>query len=409
MNTSLFIAKRLYNTKENNNNYTRPIIRIAILAIALSVAVMLLSVIILSGFKNEITKKVIGFGSHIKISKFNNNQSYENDPIDFDFKMYSEIQTNSFVKNIQVFSTKAGIIKNNNEILGVVLKGVGDDFNWDFFSENLIEGKVFSVNDSLGEISDSILISESISNKMHVKVGDDLVMYFIQQPSRVRKFIVSGVYKTGLSDFDDLMMLGDIKNIQKLNNSHYNQIGGYEIAINNFDDLEEKTEVIDDLIRYDLKAQSIKETNPQIFDWLALQDFNVIIIIILMLIVGSVNMITSLLIVILEKSKFIGILKAIGSSNWGIRKIFLYNSIYLILNGLFWGNTFALGFAFLQKYYNLISLDETIYFMSFVPVSIDISSILMINIGTVIICYLILIIPSIIIAKISPVKSIRFE
>mgnify|MGYP000925754395 CR=1 FL=1 len=268
--------------------------------------------------------------------------------------MYSEIQANSFVKNIQVFSTKAGIIKNNDEILGVVLKGVGDDFNWDFFSENLIEGKVFSVNDSLGEINNSILISESISNKMHVKVGDDLVMYFIQQPSRVRKFIVSGIYKTGLSDFDDLIILGDIKNIQKLNNSYYNQIGGYEIAIKNFDDLEENTEVIDDLIRYDLKAQSIKETNPQIFDWLALQDFNVIIIIILMLIVGSVNMITSLLIVILEKSKFIGILKAIGSSNWGIRKIFLYNSIYLILNGLFWGNTFALGFAFLQKYFNII-------------------------------------------------------
>ena len=244
---------------------------------------------------------------------------------------------------------------------------------------------------------------------MHVKVGDDLVMYFIQQPSRVRKFIVSGIYKTGLSDFDDLIILGDIKNIQKLNNSYYNQIGGYEIAIKNFDDLEENTEVIDDLIRYDLKAQSIKETNPQIFDWLALQDFNVIIIIILMLIVGSVNMITSLLIVILEKSKFIGILKAIGSSNWGIRKIFLYNSIYLILNGLFWGNTFALGFAFLQKYFNIISLDETIYFMSFVPVSINISSILMINIGTVIICYLVLIIPSVIITKISPVKSIRFE
>ena len=409
MNTSLFIAKRLYNTKENNNNYTRPIIRIAILAIALSVAVMLLSVIVLSGFKNNISEKVIGFGSHIKISKFNNNQSYENDPLDFDLNMYSEIQSSGFVKNIQVFSTKAGIIKNNNEILGVVLKGVGNDFNWSFFSENLISGEIFPINDSLGEITNNILISESISRKIGLKSGDNLIMYFIQEPSRVRKFLISGIYKTGLSDFDDIIIIGDIKHIQNLNDWNNNKIGGYEIVINDFDKLEENTKIIDDLISYDLNAQSIKEINPQIFDWLALQDFNVLIIIILMLIVGSVNMITSLLIIILEKSKFIGILKAIGASNWSIRKVFLYNSIYLILNGLFWGNSFALGFAFLQQSFNIISLDETIYFMNSVPISIDLFSILMINIGTVIICYLTLIIPSIIITKISPVKSIRFE
>ena len=409
MNTSLFIAKRLYNTKENNNNYTRPIIRIAILAIALSVAVMLLSVIVLSGFKNNISEKVIGFGSHIKISKFNNNQSYENDPLDFDLNMYSEIQSSGFVKNIQVFSTKAGIIKNNNEILGVVLKGVGNDFNWSFFKENLISGEIFPINDSLGKITNNILISESISRKIGLKSGDNLIMYFIQEPSRVRKFLISGIYKTGLSEFDDIIIIGDIKHIQNLNDWNNNKIGGYEIVINDFDKLEENTKIIDDLISYDLNAQSIKEINPQIFDWLALQDFNVLIIIILMLIVGSVNMITSLLIIILEKSKFIGILKAIGASNWSIRKVFLYNSIYLILNGLFWGNSFALGFAFLQQSFNIISLDETIYFMNSVPISIDLSSILMINIGTVIICYLTLIIPSIIITKISPVKSIRFE
>ena len=409
MNTSFFIAKRLYSTKENNNNYTRPIISIAILAIALSVSIMLLSVIVLSGFKNEISDKVIGFGSHIKISKFNNNQSYENDPIDFDSEMYSSIQSNDFVKNIQIFSTKAGIVKNDDEILGVVLKGVGNDFDWDFFDKNLISGKVFSVNDSLGEISNNILVSESISKRIGLKTGDNLIMYFIQQPSRVRKFIISGIYKTGLSDFDDIMIIGDIKHIQSLNNWNSQQLGGYEISINNFDRVNEYTKVIDESIDHDLKAQSIKETNPQIFDWLALQDFNVVIIIILMLIVGSVNMITSLLIIILEKSKFIGILKAIGASNWDIRQIFLYNSIYLILNGLFWGNGFALSFAFIQKKFNIISLDESIYFMNSVPINLDVFSILLINIGTIIICYLILIVPSIIITKISPVKSIRFE
>jgi lipoprotein-releasing system permease protein len=409
MNTSLFIAKRLSIAKENNNNYTRPIIRIAILAIALSVSVMLLSVFVLTGFKNEISEKVIGFGSHIKISKFNNNQSFENDPINFNFKMYSEIESNEFVKDIHLYSTKAGIIKNNDEILGVVLKGVDHDYNWTFFKKNLISGKILSINDSLGEISDDILISESISKKLNLNLLDGLVMYFVQKPSRVRKFKISGIYKTGLSDFDDIIIIGDIKHIQNLNNWNNQQIGGYEIMTKNFDKIQESTIIIDELIDYDLKAQNIKETNPQIFDWLKLQDLNVVVILILMLIVGSINMITSLLIIILEKSKFIGILKAIGATNWNIRHIFLYNSLYIVFNGLLWGNIFAIGFSLLQRKFNIISLDETIYFMNSVPIKIELLPFVLINIGTIVICYLILIVPSIIIAKISPAKSIRFE
>ena len=409
MNTSLFIAKRLSIAKENNNNYTRPIIRIAILAIALSVSVMLLSVFVLTGFKNEISEKVIGFGSHIKISKFNNNQSFENDPINFNFKMYSEIESNEFVKDIHLYSTKAGIIKNNDEILGVVLKGVDHDYNWTFFKKNLISGKILSINDSLGEISYDILISESISKKLNLNLLDGLVMYFVQKPSRVRKFKISGIYKTGLSDFDDIIIIGDIKHIQNLNNWNNQQIGGYEIMTKNFDKIQESTIIIDELIDYDLKAQNIKETNPQIFDWLKLQDLNVVVILILMLIVGSINMITSLLIIILEKSKFIGILKAIGATNWNIRHIFLYNSLYIVFNGLLWGNIFAIGFSLLQRKFNIISLDETIYFMNSVPIKIELLPFVLINIGTIVICYLILIVPSIIIAKISPAKSIRFE
>jgi len=409
MNTSLFIAKRLSTAKENNNNYTRPIIRIAILAIALSVSVMLLSVFVLTGFKNQISEKVIGFGAHIKISKFSNNQSFENDPIDFNFKMYSEIESHELVKSIHLYSTKAGIIKNNDEILGVVLKGVSNDYNWDFFKKNLIYGKTLLINDSLGKITNEILISESISKKLNLNLGDDLVMYFIQKPSRVRKFMIAGIYKTGLSDFDDIMVVGDIKHIQNLNNWSNQQIGGYEVLTKDFDNIKESTIIIDELIDYDLKAQNIKETNPQIFDWLKLQDLNVVIILILMLIVGSINMITSLLIIILEKSKFIGILKAIGATNWNIRRIFLYNSLYIVLNGLLWGNLFAVGFSLLQRKFNIISLDETIYFMNSVPIKIELLPFLLINIGTIVICYLILIVPSIIIAKISPAKSIRFE
>ena len=407
MNTSLFIAKRLYNTKENNNNYTRPIIRIAILAIALSVAIMILSVFILSGFKNEISNKVFGFGGHINISKFNYNQSYENDPIFLNPDIFSKIESLDFVSSIHPFATKAGIIKESDEILGVVLKGVDKNYNWKFFGENLISGELPVFNDS--STSKNVIISKNISNKMKLDVGDDLVMYYVQKPTRVRKFKVIGIYNTGLAEFDEVVVIGDLKHIQKLNNWEGNQVGGYEVITNNVSNIELFSEIIDENIDYDLKALDIKQKYPQIFDWLRLQDFNVLIILILMLIVGGVNMITSLLIIILEKSRLIGILKAIGATNWNIRNVFIYNSLYIIFNGLFWGNLIALTFSICQNYFDLISLDENIYFMSFVPVKIELMSLFLINIGTIIICYLILVIPSVVISKISPAKSIKFE
>jgi lipoprotein-releasing system permease protein len=370
---------------------------------------MILSVFILSGFKDNISSKVIGFGSHIKITKFNNNQSFENDPIDFNVKIYDEIKSLDFVSHINKYATKAGIIKNDDEIHGVVLKGVSDDYNWGFFKNNLISGEVPNIKDSTKNITDDILISESISNKLNIKLGEELVIYFIQNPARVRKFTVSGVYKTALSEFDDITVFADLKHLIKLNNWNNNQIGGYEIKTLDFENVSSYTLEIDELIDFDLKAQSSKELNPQIFDWLRLQDFNVIIILILMLLVGCVNMVTSLLIIILEKSKFIGVLKAIGLSNWNIRKIFIYNSIYILLNGLFWANLVVILFTFFQKRFHLISLDETIYFMNSVPVKFDIFSMFIINLGTIIICYIVLIIPTVLIAKISPAKSIRFE
>ena len=409
MNSSIFIAKRLFTAKENNNNYTRPIIRIAILAIAISVAVMILSVFILSGFKDNISNKVIGFGSHIKITKFNNNQSFENDPIDFNVDTYDKIKNLDFVNHINKYATKAGIIKNDVDIHGVVLKGVSGDYNWEFFKNNLISGDIPNIKDSTKIASNDILISESISKKLNIKLGEELVIYFIQNPARVRKFKVSGIYKTALSEFDDITAIADLNHLIKLNNWNTNQIGGYEIKTKDFDNVSSYTSEIDELIDFDLKAQNSKDLNPQIFDWLRLQDFNVVIILILMLLVGCVNMVTSLLIIILEKSKFIGVLKAIGLSNWNIRKIFIYNSLYILLNGLFWANLFVILFTFFQKRFHLISLDETIYFMSSVPVKFDFFSMFIINIGTIIICYLVLIIPTILIAKISPAKSIRFE
>ena len=409
MNISFFIAKRLFSTKENNNNYTRPIISIAVLAISLSVSLMMISLIILKGFKNEIYNKVTGFGSHIKITKLTDNQSFENYPINFDDQLYSEILNNANVTNIQTVATKAGIIKNNEEILGVVLKGVGNDYDHSFLKSNLIEGNTLLISEDSLQKSNDIVVSESIARKIGCSVGDKLSIYFMDNPVRVRKLNVIGVYNTGLSEFDDLLVFGDIKQIQKLNNWNSSQIGAYEVSLKDLKFLEDEAEKFYQNLDFNLNTTTIKQSYPQIFDWLALQDLNIIVIITLMLIVGSVNMITALLIIILEKTQFIGLLKSLGASNKIIRRVFLYNSLYLISRGLFFGNLIALGFAVLQQKFSFISLDPEIYFMDTVPVSIDFLPLLYLNIGTIIICYVFLIVPSFIVSKISPIKALRFE
>ena len=409
MNISFFIAKRLFSTKENNNNYTRPIISIAVLAISLSVSLMMISLIILKGFKNEIYNKVTGFGSHIKITKLTDNQSFENYPINFDYQLYSQILNNENVTKIQTVATKAGIIKNNEEILGVVLKGVGNDYDHSFLKSNLIEGNTLLISEDSLQKSNDIVVSESIARKIGCSVGDKLSIYFMDNPVRVRKLNVIGVYNTGLSEFDDLLVFGDIKQIQKLNNWNSSQIGAYEVSLKDLKFLEDEAEKIYQNLDFNLNTTTIKQSYPQIFDWLALQDLNIIVIITLMLIVGSVNMITALLIIILEKTQFIGLLKSLGASNKIIRRVFLYNSLYLISRGLFFGNLIALGFAVLQQKFSFISLDPEIYFMDTVPVSIDFLPLLYLNIGTIIICYVFLIVPSFIVSKISPVKALRFE
>jgi lipoprotein-releasing system permease protein len=406
MNVEYFIAKRLFTAKEENKSYTKPILRIAILAIALSVAVMLLSVMVVTGFKNDISDKIIGFGSHITISSFSDNQSYETEPIQISESLYTSILEDPEVKHISTFATKAGIIKTNDEILGVVLKGVASDYDWTFFNNNLVAGECFNVSDSIK--TNQVLISENSANTLDLGVGDDLIMYFVQNPPRVRKFEISGIYNTALTDFDKLFVMGDIKHIQSLNSWKNKQVGGVEIVANNFNDLELVTEAVYEKIPYNLNAQSIKEKTPQIFDWLDLQNINVRVILILMLIVGGINMITALLILILERTKMIGILKALGANNWSVRRVFLYSAVHLILKGLFWGNCIAIGFAFLQKKFSIISLDSNIYYMNTVPIDFDFTAILLLNVGTIIVCYLILIIPSIIITKITPVKAIRF-
>lgn len=407
INLEYFIAKRLFSAKEENNTHSKAILRIAIFAIALSVSIMLLSVTVLTGFKNEIKDKIIGFGSHITITKLSDNNSYESEPISSSKEFYRDLIENKSISNISVFACKAGIIKTNHEISGVVLKGIGSDYNWSFFSKHLIKGKVLNINDS--SLSNSVIISENISKKLKLSLDDDLVMYFAQKPTRVRKFKIVGIYNTNLSEFDKLYVFGDIQHIRELNSWRDDQIGGFEVSINRFDDLDNMTDHIYSKIDYDLNAQNIKEINPQLFDWLNLQNMNVRVILFLMLFVGVINMTTALLILILDRTQLVGVLKALGANNWSVRKIFLFGAVQLIIKGLILGNAIGLGLALFQKIFSFIRLDSDIYYMSTVPIYFDFVQILILNIGTIFICTIVLILPSIIITKITPVKAIRFE
>jgi len=407
MNVEYFIAKRLVSAKEGNNRLSRPIIRIAILAIALSVAVMLISIGVVKGFKKDIADKVIGFGSHIQITAFSDNNSYETKAISKNQDFYPSIENEKGINHIQYFATKAGIIKTADEIHGVILKGVGSDFNRDFFKDNLVEGEVPIYNDTL--TSSRVIISKKIADLLDLEIDEKLIMYFAQDPPRVRKFVVAGIYTTELEEFDNLYVFGDIRHIQNLNNWGIDSVGGFEITIHNFDNLDALTQMVYEKIDYDLNAQTIKEINPQIFDWLKLQDINVNVIIILMLIVAGINIITALLILILERTKLIGILKAIGQNNWSVRKVFLYNASYLIGKGLFWGNLLGIGLCLLQKYFHLISLNPSTYYMNTVPIHLAFSDVLLLNFGAMLSCILMLIIPTYLITKITPIKAIRFE
>ena len=407
MNVDYFISKRLFTTKEKNNNHTRPILRIVIFAIALSLTIMILFLSVVKGFKENISDKIIGFNSHISLMSYGSYESYEKEPINKNPELLANLSSDNNIKHIQSFATKAGILKNDQEILGVVLKGVDTDFNWNFIENYLTKGTVFKVIDSVS--INQIVISKNIANKLNLDVNDHVLMYFVQDPPVIRKFLVTGIYDTDFSDFDNLMIYSDIKIIQKLNRWNKNQIGGYEIQINDLDLLDKTTKKVYDEIDYNLDARNIKETNAQMFDWLDLQDMNTLVVLILLFTVALVNIIIALLILVLQRTKMIGILKALGCRNWIIRKIFLFNTLYLCAKGLFWGNVIGLSLAFLQKQFKIIGLNPDAYYMSTVPISIDFVNIVLLNLSILFLCWISLLIPSIIIARINPIRSINYS
>ena len=414
MNLPYFIAQRLIKGRRVETSFSRPINVIAIIGIAMGLAVMILAVSTLTGFKQAIREKVVGFGSHIQVMHFDSNISFETTPVSDTQEFIPRIKKIPGIRHMQVFATKAGIIKTDEDIQGVVLKGIGSDFDWSYFKSNLVDGTVFKVTDS-GR-SDQVIISKKISDMLWLRAGDSFVMHFIQDPPRMRKFTISGIYETSLEEFDKIYVFCDIGHIKRLNGWEDGMVSGFEIFIDDFDDLDAMTLAVRDAIGYKIieeetkfKVTNIRTKYPQIFDWLNFQDINVIIIILLMLIVAGFNMISGLLILILEKTNMIGILKALGSEDNIIRRIFLYQAAYLIGKGLLWGNIIGIGLAYFQLKTGMITLDPSSYYIKTVPVNLELSHILLLNAGTMAAIIVMLLVPSQLISRITPVKAIRYD
>ena len=512
VNTAFFVAKRILFDRENTPKYSSSVAKIAIISIALSVSVMVISIAVVRGFQKEIREKVTGFGSHIQINRLGNDHLFEDEPILISQPFYPALDTAQEVRHIQIYAKKPGIIETKEDIQGVIVKGIGEDFDWSFFSKHITQGKIFQIEK--GKESNQIMISSYIASKLKVRENDFLTLYFVREEGMPlpRKFSISGIYKTGLEEFDQKFVLVDIGHIQKINkwgiqsqiyisenckgdslaisatirgkeglyqylweNKRWNgkgphklclsqdttitlivgnefgavpdtslaiiqidkksktenkrcycmadlevsyqniegssnqYVGGFEVALSRYDDLLKMDDFIYSHLGYNLNTTTIMDQYPELFSWLELQDINVVVIITLMLFVACINILSMLFIFIIERTEMIGILKALGCSGSSILKIFLYNSFYIIGKGLFWGNLVGISLAFIQQKFNLIKLPQETYYVSSVPIQLDVTPLLLVNVLVIIIGFFTLLIPSLIILKMSPVKAIRFD
>ncbi len=406
MNIATFIAGRI--SFRSKRTFSKMIVRIAITGIMLGLGVMILSLAIVKGFKNEIREKVRGFSGDIQIVKYDLNASYENSPFSADPVLVKQIASNKNFKHIQPFATKPAIIKANDAIEGVVLKGVDENYDLSFFQKNMASGRVIDFSDSV-KAKGQIMISQFTANRLNLKVGDDFLMYFVQQPLRKRKFKIAGIFNIGVEEVDKTYVIGSLPLIRYLNKWQKNEVGGYEIAVPDFNKMQQSTDALSDILPVELKFFTVQQFYPTIFEWLDLLDVNTRVILILMLVVAVINMISALLIMILERTSMIGMLKALGASNWSIQQMFLLNALYLIAAGLVLGNLFGVGLSFFQNHTHFFKLDQASYYMNFVPIQLELPDVLWLNLGTLVVCVLVLLIPSMLVSSISPVKAIRFK
>ncbi len=431
MNFSYFIARRV--ARSGQQSFSRLIIRIAIIAVALSVAVMIATNALIAGFKKEISSKIFGFWGHIHITDtdistslleaypIKTQQPFYPDATDINKIEYYETRrflgwererltrTKGGIRHIQTFAVKPGIIKARSDIEGILLKGVGQDFDWQFMEQYLVKGRPLALPDTA--MSSDILISQQTASRLRIDTGDSFIVHFIQKGDQLkRRFTVSGIYKTGLEEYDKVFAMVDIRQVQRLLGWEADEVGGFEVFVDDLADLPVLTEYLYyEKLPNNLYAETIREKLPEIFEWLELQNINEVVILSLMIIVAIINMITALLILILERTNMIGTLKAMGGSNWAVRKIFLYYAAYIVLVGLFWGNLIGIGLCVMQEQFGLIRLSEENYYLSVAPIQLQWWSILIINAGTLIITLVFLILPSYLVSSISPVKAIRFN
>lgn len=410
MNFELFIAKRIIDSKSYKNSVSAPIIKIGIAAIAIGIIVMLIAIATGFGLQQKIRDKVVAFNGHIIIDNYDTNQSDESQvPISIDQEFYPNFNAVNNVTHVQATAQKFGVIRTETDFEGVVIKGVGKDYQWQYFKEFLIEGRLPNFSEGL---NNEILISQYIANRMNFNIGNKFQTLFgenLDRPPRIRAFEIVGIYNSGFQDLDKKFCIADLRHIQRLNNWEKNQVGAFEVFVDDFDNIKEIGSAVDREVGSFLKTTTIKRKYAGIFEWISIFDNNTYGIIAIMILVAGINMITTLLVLILERTQMIGILKAIGSDNWSIRKVFLYNASYLVGLGLLWGNIIGLGLLFAQKYFKLFPLNPDTYYVTEAPVYMSLDYILLLNVGTFVICLLMLLVPSIIITKVSPIKAMRFD
>ncbi|HVW98616.1 MAG TPA: FtsX-like permease family protein [Mucilaginibacter sp.] len=406
MSFAYFIANRI--TFKSKRTFSKLIVRIAIVGIMLGLGVMILSLAVVRGFKQEIREKIRGFSGDIQVVKFDLNNSYENSPVMIDRDFIKSAKNVPNVASIAPFAIKPGIIKTGTDIEGVVLKGVDKSYNWNFFKKNMISGKVLDFTDSV-KSKQQLMISQITANRLRLKVGDRIQMFFVQEPLRRRPFTITGIFSTGIEEVDKTYVVGDLSLINRLNDWKPDEIGGYEIQVKNFDYINRSADDIDNVLPTHLKSYTVMESYPTIFSWLSLLDGNTFVVLALMILVALINMISALLIMIVERTATIGILKAMGANNWTIQKVFLYNAFYLIGLGMLFGNVFGFGIGIFQTYTHFFKLDQASYYMSFVPIQFNWVEILALNAGTLVVCLLVMIVPSMLVSRIQPVKAIQFK
>ena len=400
------IAKRLYFSEEGKARTSRPAVRVALGGIVIGVMVMIVAICVVVGFKQEIQRKVAGFGSHIQVVNFDNNATYELQPVEVSDSLLQKLRGLPYVKQVSTFASKPGILKTDSAFQGIIFKGT--DY-WDYFAENLVSG-------SLPEEKNEVIISTVLANQLHLAVGDAILCYFVQEDLRVRKLYVSGLYNTCMSEMDRLFVLGDIDLVRQLNHWRASQASGIEVLVDNLRHLQEAADGVYfatanrlDEAGNAFYTQTLEQLNPQIFGWLDLLDMNVVIIIVLMLCVSGFSIITGLIILILESITLIGTLKALGAHNRFVRRIFIYEAILLVGKGMLWGNVLGLGLVALQYFTQVIPLDASIYYVSYVPMAFPWGWLVALNIGVLLVAWVIMLAPSAIVSQISPAKVMHFE